>query len=121
MTFQKIPEPIQRRVLDLMRRGIVWTFAELRRPGKESLFCPFEQLRPEDCPQLIEYHVTRARKAVVRFLQNQSRHTVETAAEHIYRARLYHAKHQELTGSDVREAEMPFPLLTEAEVAELKA
>ncbi len=44
-----------------------------------------------------------------------SSNTAKTAAEHIYRARLYRAKFHDLLGTEPAERNMPFPIVTQAE------
>jgi hypothetical protein len=112
-------EPIPKEISDVVRRlasaGVVWRFAELRHPGRESTWKNFDGLTPGDCEQLTEYHVRRAGRALFRFDVTGSLHTAKTAAEHIYRARLYRAKFHDLLGTDQAERDQPFPILSQAE------
>jgi hypothetical protein len=121
MTLERIPQAVSKGVLRLAAARTVWQFAELRHPGSQSTFRRFQDLRPGDCEQLTEYHVRRANRALFRFDVTRNPHTAKTAAEHIYRARLYRAKFHDLMGTAPTERDMPFPLLDEAQAANLSA
>ncbi|MFH1918787.1 MAG: hypothetical protein ABIP48_02725 [Planctomycetota bacterium] len=114
-----LPEAIAQRVARLHKKGVLYQYAEIHRPGKPSVWREFVRLTIADCEQLVEYHTRRARKAIARLEITGSTRSTRTAADHVYRARLYRWRYHEMIGNEPGEADMPFPLLSEEEAAAL--
>lgn len=114
-----IAAAVQRLTNRMAATGKVWRFAEIRRRRKPSVFKKAALLTVGECEQLVEFHTRRAKRAIMRYEGHQSRSSIRTAAEHIVRARLYRDRYHHLLGKPVNEADMPFPVLSDQEAADL--
>jgi hypothetical protein len=117
--LERIPQTIADRVSRLTKSNVIPIFAELRRPGKPSRWKLFERLTVGDCEQLAEYHARRARRMMMRFDITGSPHTAKTAAEHVYRARLYRLLYQHLMAVERNEGDTAFPMLSDTQAAKI--
>lgn len=124
MTYVKLPNELLAEVVRQQEKmgwpEMVPAYAEIKKADGKTYFKPYENLTVGDCEQLVQQNIDAAWRALDRYAGNSSQRTLKRAAHFVLYARLYRCTYISLTGkTDSTEADMPFPQMSDDEIAEL--